>query len=171
MLLRRRWRLLYHCSTANAFIVSDGLDGLSNSLPMVCSFAFLVLQSIRLLTISFWFCRCLDWVSLCLSLLQRLSSQIYLGCRSARLGATLAVRSISQNCRLAIIGGVYIFIILSSLVQIFPKKILRRKKYSVAPLHMWFKTFGLAGSKKLPPGSSMAGIIFAIFGLWLSLLN
>lgn len=160
-------------SFANAYNISDGLDGLSTGLLMICLFAFLVLAySVFNDTLSVFVG---VWIGVLIAYLyfNVYPARIYLGDAGAfGFGATLAVVGLltGKIFGLAIIGGVYIFIVLSSFIQIFSKKILKRKIFPVAPLHMWLKYLGWQ-EPKIVARFWLAGIIFAIFGLWLSLLN
>lgn len=160
-------------SFANAYNISDGLDGLSTGLLMICLFAFLVLaSSVFNETLSVFVG---VWIGALIAYLyfNVYPARIYLGDAGAfGFGATLAVVGLltGKIVGLAIIGGVYIIIILSSLLQIFSKKFLKRKIFPVAPLHMTLKYLGWR-EPKIVARLWLAGIIFAIFGLWLSLLN
>lgn len=158
-------------SFANAYNISDGLDGLSTGLLMICLFAFLVLaHSVFNDTLSVFVG---VWIGVLIAYLyfNVYPARIYLGDAGAfGFGATLAVVGLMTGkiFGLAIIGGVYIFIILSSLIQIFSKKFFKRKVFPVAPLHMWLKYLGWQ-EPKIVARFWLAGIIFAIVGLWLSL--
>lgn len=160
-------------SFANAYNISDGLDGLSAGLLMICLFAFLVLaSSVFNETLSVFVG---VWIGALIAYLyfNVYPARIYLGDAGAfGFGATLAVVGLltGKIVGLAIIGGVYIIIILSSFLQIFSKKFLKRKILPVAPLHMTLKYIGWT-EPKIVVRFWLAGIIFAIFGLWLSLLN
>lgn len=160
-------------SFANAYNISDGLDGLSTGLLMICLFAFLVLaSSVFNETLSVFVG---VWLGALIAYLyfNVYPARIYLGDAGAfGFGATLAVVGLltGKIVGLAIIGGVYIIIIFSSLVQIFSKKILKKKLFPVAPLHMTLKYLGWQ-EPKIVARFWLAGIIFAILGLWLSLLN
>lgn len=160
-------------SFANAYNISDGLDGLSTGLLMICLFAFLVLaHSVFNDTLSIFVG---VWIGVLIAYLyfNVHPARIYLGDAGAfGFGATLAVVGLMTGkiVGLAVIGGVYIIIILSSLIQIFSKKILGKKVFPVAPLHMYLKYLGWPESK-IVSRFWLAGIIFAIFGLWLSIVS
>lgn len=160
-------------SFANAFNISDGLDGLSSGLLLICLFAFLVLaSSVFNETLSVFVG---VWIGALIAYLyfNVYPARIYLGDAGAfGFGATLAVVGLltGKIVGLAVIGGVYIIIILSSLLQIFAKKFFKRKIFPVAPLHMMLKFMGWQ-EPKIVARFWLAGIIFATFGLWLSLLN
>lgn len=160
-------------SFANAYNISDGLDGLSTGLLLICLFAFLILaNSVFNETLSVFVG---VWIGVLIAYLyfNVFPARIYLGDAGAfGFGATLAVVGLltGKIVGLAIIGGVYIIIILTSLIQIFSKKFFKRKVFAVAPLHMWLKYLGW-DEPKIVARFWLAGIIFAIFGLWLSLIN
>lgn len=160
-------------SFANAFNISDGLDGLSSGLLLICLFAFLVLaSSVFNETLSVFVG---VWIGALIAYLyfNVYPARIYLGDAGAfGFGATLAVVGLltGKIVGLAVIGGVYIIIILTSLLQIFFKKFFKRKLFPVAPLHMMLKLLGWQ-EPKIVARFWLAGIIFATFGLWLSLLN
>jgi len=107
---------------ANAYNISDGLDGLSAGLLLICLIAFLALTSREL------------------------------------------------DLTLALIGGMFIIIVASSLLQILSKKIFKKKILPVSPLHMYFKYIGWEESK-IVSRFWLAGGMFAILGLWISLLS
>ena len=160
-------------SFANAYNISDGLDGLSTGLLMICLFAFLVLAySVFNDTLSVFVG---VWIGVLIAYLyfNVFPARIYLGDAGAfGFGATLAVVGLMTGkiVGLAIIGGVYVFILLSSLIQILSKKFLKKKVFPVAPLHMWLKYLGWP-EPKIVARFWLAGIIFAIVGLWLSLIS
>ncbi|MDO8429170.1 MAG: hypothetical protein Q7S88_00930 [Candidatus Daviesbacteria bacterium] len=158
---------------SNAYNISDGLDGLSTGLLTICLFAFLVLASsvfdqnlVVFLGI---------WVGSLIAYLyfNVFPARIYLGDAGAfGFGATLAVIGLltGKILGLAVIGGVYVVIIMSSLLQIFSKRFLGKKLFPVAPIHMYFKYIGWE-EPKIVIRFWLAGAMFAIFGLWLALLS
>lgn len=158
---------------SNAYNISDGLDGLSTGLLLICLFAFLVLaHSVFNDTLSVFVG---VWIGVLIAYLyfNVYPARIYLGDAGAfGFGATLAVVGLMTGkiFGLAIIGGVYIFIVLSSFIQIFSKKFFKRKVFPVAPLHMYLKYLGWP-EPKIVARFWLAGIIFAIVGLWLSLIS
>lgn len=160
-------------SFANAYNISDGLDGLSSGLLLICLFAFLILaSSVFNETLSVFVG---VWIGVLIAYLyfNVYPARIYLGDAGAfGFGATLAVVGLltGKIVGLAVIGGVYIIIILTSLLQIFYKKFFKRKLFPVAPLHMMLKYLGWP-EPKIVARFWLAGIIFAAFGLWLSLFN
>jgi phospho-N-acetylmuramoyl-pentapeptide-transferase len=160
-------------SFANAYNISDGLDGLSTGLLTICLFAFLALASTNLdITLAAFIG---IWIGLLLAYLyfNVWPARIFLGDAGAfGFGATLAVVGLltGKIVGLTFIGAVYIIIVASSLLQILSKRFLHRKLLPVAPLHMYFKYIGWE-EPKIVARFWLAGAIFAIFGLWLALLS
>lgn len=160
-------------SFSNAYNISDGLDGLSTGLLTICLFAFLALshsfvdQNMAIF-VGIWIGALIAYLYF-----NVFPARVYLGdAGSFSFGATLAVIGLLSGkiLGLAVIGGVYIVIILSSLLQILSKKILKRKIFPVAPIHMYFKYIGWE-EPKIVMRFWLAGAILAIFGLWLALLS
>lgn len=158
---------------ANAYNISDGLDGLSAGLLLICLFAFLALtaQNLDLTLASFIGI----WIGILFSYLyfNVWPARIFLGDGGAfAFGATLAVVGLltGKILALAIIGGMFVVIIFSSLLQILSKKFLNKKILPVAPLHMYFKYIGWE-EPKIVSRFWLAGGVFAILGLWIALLS
>lgn len=158
---------------SNAYNISDGLDGLSTGLLTICLFAFLVLaHAVFNPSLSVFVG---VWIGTLIAYLyfNVYPARIYLGdAGSLAFGATLAVVGLLSGkiMGLTIIGGVYIIIIATSLLQILSKKFLKKKLFPLAPIHMYFKYIGWE-EPKIVARFWLAGAIFAIFGLWLSLLK
>lgn len=158
---------------SNAYNISDGLDGLSTGLLTICLFALLALASASLnLTLAAFVG---IWVGSLFAFLyfNVYPARIFLGdAGSFAFGATLAVVGLltGKIIALAIIGGMYIIIVSSSLLQILSKKIFKRKILPVAPIHMYFKLIGWQ-EPKIVVRFWLASAIFAIFGLWIALLS
>ncbi len=157
----------------NAYNISDGLDGLSSGLLMICLFAFLALaNSVFDLDLAIFVG---IWIGALIAYLyfNVFPARIHLGDAGAfGFGATLAVVGLltGKILALAVIGGLYVVIILSSLLQILSKKILKRKLFPIAPIHMYLKYIGWE-EPKIVMRFWLAGAILAIFGLWLALLS
>lgn len=158
---------------ANAYNISDGLDGLSAGLLLICLFAFLALtsQSLDLTLASFIGI----WIGLLFAYLyfNVWPARIFLGDAGAfAFGATLAVVGLltGKILALAIIGGMFIIIVASSLIQILSKKIFKKKILPLSPIHMYFKYIGWEESK-IVSRFWLAGGVFAILGLWIASLS
>lgn len=157
-------------SFANAVNISDGLDGLASGLLLICLGAFLVMSSSILDTTLSVFLGL--WVGALIAFLyfNIYPARIWLGDVGAlSFGATLAVVGLllGKPIGLAIIGGMFVVEVVSSLVQILSKKILKRKIFEVAPAHLWLQDKGWE-EPKIVFRFWLAQLVFAIFGLWLS---
>lgn len=160
-------------SFANAYNISDGLDGLSAGLLLICLFAFLALssQSLDFTLASFIGI----WIGSLFSFLyfNIWPARIFLGdAGSLAFGATLAVVGLltGKILAVAIIGGMFVIIVASSLVQILSKKMFKRKIFPVSPIHMYFKYIGWEESK-IVTRFWLAQGLFAILGMWMALLS
>lgn len=157
---------------ANAFNITDGLDGLSCGMLTICLFAFWILSAAILDTTLSVFVAL--WIGGLIAFLyfNVYPARIWLGDVGAlSFGATLAVVGLllGKIAGLAVIGGFFIVEALSSLIQIFSKKILKRKAFAVAPLHLWLQNKGWE-EPKIVMRAWLAGLMLAIFGLWLAVL-
>lgn len=156
---------------ANAYNISDGLDGLSTGLLAICLFAFLVLaHSVFNETLSIFVG---IWIGAIIAYLyfNVFPARIYLGDAGAYgFGATLAVVGLltGKIVGLGVIGGIYVVIVTSSLLQITFKRFFGKKLFPLAPIHMYFKYIGWP-EPKIVMRFWLAGAIFAILGLWLAL--
>lgn len=160
-------------SFANAYNISDGLDGLSAGLLLICLFAFLALtaQNLDLTLASFIGI----WIGLLFAFLyfNVWPARIFLGDAGAfAFGATLAVVGLltGKILALAIIGGMFVIIAASSLIQILSKKFLKRKIFPLSPIHMYLKYVGWE-EPKIVARFWLAQGLFAILGLWLAILS
>ena len=158
---------------SNAYNISDGLDGLSTGLLVICLLAFLGLASANLnLTLA----RFIGiWIGALFAFLyfNVYPARIYLGDAGAlAFGATFAVVGLLSGkiLALAIIGGVYVLIVSSSFLQMFWKRVFKKKLMPVAPLHILLLHIGWA-EPKVVIRLWLVQALFAIFGLWLALFS
>lgn len=171
------WYILFAAfvivSFANAYNISDGLDGLSAGLLLICLFAFLAIASTALdLTLASFIG---IWIGTLFAYLyfNVWPARIFLGDAGAfGFGATLGVVGLltGKILALAIIGGVFVVVVLSSFIQILSKKITGKKFLPVAPLHMYFKYIGWE-EPKIVARFWLAQGMFAILGLWIASLS
>lgn len=155
---------------ANAFNITDGLDGLSSGLLLICLFAFWILSHSVLDTPLSVFIAL--WIGSLLAFLyfNVYPARIFLGDVGAlSFGATLAVVGIliGKVFALMIIGGIFVIEAGSSLIQILSKVFLHKKVFSVAPFHLWLQNQGWE-EPKIVMRAWLAGIVLAVFGLWLA---
>ena len=157
---------------ANAFDITDGLDGLSCGLLTICLLAFWVISLAGLdrvlgVFIAVW--------------LGALAAFLYFNIYPARImlgnmgglafGATLAVVGLlsGRMVALVIIGGVFIAEGLSRLAQLFSKKFMKKRFFPIAPVHHWLQLAGWE-EPKIVARAWLVGIVLAIFGVWLAAL-
>ena len=159
-------------SFTNAVNISDGLDGLAAGLLLICISAFLVISSSILDTTLSVFLGL--WVGALIAFLyfNIWPARIMLGDVGAlSFGATLALCGLllGKPLALAIIGGMFVVEVASSLIQILSKKIRQKRIFDVAPLHLWVQHKGWE-EPKIVFRFWLAQLVFAIFGLWLSFI-
>ncbi len=157
-------------SFTNAFNVTDGLDGLSSGLLMICLIAFGVIAASSLDTPLSLFIAL--WIGALIAFLyfNTWPARIWLGDTGAlSFGATLAVIGLLTGniIALCVIGGIFVIEIISSVIQILGWKFLNRPILKIAPLHHTFLAIGWE-EPKIVMRAWLAGIILAIFGLWLA---
>jgi len=158
-------------SFANFFNITDGLDGLSCGLLMIALFAFWVLAGNSLDTpISLFLAL---WIGSLIAFLyfNVYPARIWLGDVGAlSFGATFAVIALllGRIVPLVIVGAPFIVEGLSSAMQIISKTYFHKKLFPAAPLHLTLQAMGWE-EPKIVTRAWLAGIILAIFGLWLGL--
>lgn len=157
-------------SFTNAFNVTDGLDGLASGLLLICLAAFGIIIAAHLDTPLSLFIGL--WIGTLLAFLyfNIWPARVFLGDAGAlSFGASLAVIGLLSGSIVAllVIGGVFVIEIVSSAVQIFGWKFLKRPIFPLAPIHHAFLAMGWEESK-IVMRAWLLGILFAIFGLWLA---
>jgi phospho-N-acetylmuramoyl-pentapeptide-transferase len=156
---------------SNFFNITDGLDGLSCGLLMIALFAFWFLSSQSLDTpISVFLAL---WIGALIAFLyfNVYPARIWLGdVGSLSFGATIAVIALllGKIVPLLIVGSPFIIEGLSSAIQILSKKYLGHKIFPAAPIHLTLQQIGWE-EPKIVTRAWLAGIILAIFALWLGL--
>ena len=158
---------------ANAYNITDGLDGLASGVLVISLIAFWVISASILdsplsVFIALWLGGLIAFLYFNI-----FPARIMLGDVGAlSFGATLAVVALilGKAPALVIIGGVFVVEVASSFVQLLWKKFFGRKLFSVAPLHLWLQNKGWP-EPKIVMRFWVISIVFAIFGLWLSLLK
>ncbi len=163
--------IFFIVSFANFFNITDGLDGLSSGLLIIALFAFSVLAGSSLDTPVSIFLSL--WIGALIAFLyfNVYPARIWLGDVGAlSFGATLAVIALilGKVLPLLIVGGVFIAEGLSSAFQIISKKYFGKKILPAAPIHLTLQKIGWE-EPKIVSRAWLAGIILAIFGLWLGL--
>jgi phospho-N-acetylmuramoyl-pentapeptide-transferase len=157
-------------SFSNAFNITDGLDGLASGLLAICLVAFGVIAASTLDTPLSLFIAL--WLGALIAFLyfNTWPARIFLGDTGAlSFGATLGIIGILTGslAALVVIGGIFVVEISSSAIQIFGWKVLNRKIFPLAPIHHTFLAIGWE-EPKIVMRAWLAGIMLAIFGLWLA---
>ncbi|OGG24570.1 hypothetical protein A3A79_05290 [Candidatus Gottesmanbacteria bacterium RIFCSPLOWO2_01_FULL_43_11b] len=157
---------------ANAFNITDGLDGLASGVLMVALMAFWFLSASILDTplsvfIALWLGALLSFLYFNIH-----PARIFLGDVGAlSFGATFAVVGLilGKAPALVVIGAIFVVEAASSLLQLTSRSVLNKKIFAVAPFHLWLQLKGWEESKIVMRFWIIA-IVLAIFGLWLALL-
>lgn len=157
---------------SNAVNVTDGLDGLAGGLLMISLFALIILATSILdtpitLFIALWLGGILAFLYF-----NTYPARIILGDVGAlSFGATLAVIGLllGKIIAVTIIGSIFVLEIVSSLVQMFGKRVLGHRLLPLSPVHLWLQSIGWEETK-IVTRAWLAGIILALFGLWLAFL-
>lgn len=160
-------------SFANAFNITDGLDGLASGLLLICLIAFWVITSTLLdPTLGVFLA---IWIGSILAFLyfNVFPARIWLGDVGAlSFGATLAVVGLltGKIAAVGVIGAVLVLEVGSSLLQLLSKKITGKKFFTAAPLHLWFQNKGWP-EPKIVMRFWLMGILSAIFGVWIAVIK
>lgn len=160
-------------SFANAFNIADGLDGLSSGLLLICLGAFLAISSAQLDSTLGMFISILMGSVAAFLYFNIYKARIWLGdVGSMSLGASLAVIGLLSGkiLALAVIGGVFVIEVGSSLIQLLAKKYLKRKVFPVAPFHLYLLKRGWE-EPKIVMRAWLLGFFFAVLGLYIALIT
>jgi phospho-N-acetylmuramoyl-pentapeptide-transferase len=157
---------------SNAVNITDGLDGLASGLLMITLFALTILATSILDTPITLFLAL--WIGGILAFLyfNTYPARIFLGDVGAlSFGATLAVIGLMLGKIVAVfvIGGFFLLEITTSSIQMFGKRYLGRRLLPLSPFHLWLQSIGWE-EPKIVARSWLAGVVLAIFGLWLAFL-
>lgn len=159
-------------SFTNALNITDGLDGLVGGLLIICLITFAAIAATNLDTPLSIFITL--WIGSLTSFLyfNVWPARIFLGDTGAlSFGAMLAVIGLLTGSIIAlvVIGGIFVIEIGSSGIQMLGWKILKKPLLPIAPIHHSFLAIGWE-EPKIVMRAWLAGLILAIFGLWLSII-
>ncbi|OGG26766.1 hypothetical protein A2960_01170 [Candidatus Gottesmanbacteria bacterium RIFCSPLOWO2_01_FULL_39_12b] len=160
-------------SFANAFNITDGLDGLASGVLVIALIAFWVISNSILDTPLSLFIAI--WLGALIAFLyfNIYPARIFLGDVGAlSFGATFAVIGLllGKTFSLIVIGGLFVAEILSSFLQLASKKYRNKKLIKVAPLHLWFQERGWHEST-IVFRAWIGTIILSFIGLWLAFIR
>ena len=155
---------------SNAFNITDGLDGLSGGLLIICLAVFEVIATGNLDTPLLFFISL--WVGALLAFLyfNVWPARLFLGDTGAlSFGAMLAVIGLitGKILALVVVGGIFVVEAASSLIQIAGWKFLKKPVFPLAPIHHTFLARGWK-EPKIVMRAWILGILLAVFGLWLA---
>ncbi len=160
-------------SFVNAVNIADGLDGLAAGLLVICLFAFLAISFQQLDRSLGVFISVLLGSVMAFLYFNIYKARIWLGdVGSLSLGAALAVIGLltGKTLTLAVIGGVFVIEVGSSLFQILSKKYLKKKLLPAAPFHLYLQYRGWE-EPKIVMRAWLVGIFFAVIGVYLAFLT
>jgi phospho-N-acetylmuramoyl-pentapeptide-transferase len=160
-------------SFANAFNIADGLDGLASGLMIIALVCFLAISYSNLDQGLGAFVAILMGSVAAFLYFNIYKARIWLGdVGSMSLGASLAIIGLltGKTLAIAVIGGVFVLEVGSSLIQLLSKKFLGRKILPVSPLHLYFLKKGW-DEPKIVMRAWLLGAFFAILGLYLALIK
>lgn len=160
-------------SFTNAFNIADGLDGLASGLLLICLVAFLAITANQLDEPLGVFIAILMGSVAAFLYFNIYKARIWLGDVGAlSLGAVLAVIGLltGKIVALAIIGGVFILEVGSSLIQILSKKFLKKKVLLASPLHLYLLRIGW-DEPKIVMRAWLLGFLLAVLGLYLAFIK
>ncbi|MBI3396917.1 phospho-N-acetylmuramoyl-pentapeptide-transferase [Candidatus Woesebacteria bacterium] len=154
----------------NAFNFTDGLDGLASGLLIFYLFAFVIIAAGNLDTPLSIFISL--WIGVVMAFLyfNVYPSRIFLGDAGAlSFGAMIAVIGLLTGsiASMFVIGGIFVIEAASSVIQIFWYKVFKKPIFPLAPIHHTFLAIGWE-EPKIVMRAWVAGIMLAIFGLWLA---
>jgi phospho-N-acetylmuramoyl-pentapeptide-transferase len=152
-------------SFTNAVNIADGLDGLSTGLLIICLVAFLAITGTNLD----------PFLSLFIAMLyfNIYKARLWIGdVGTLSLGAVLAVIGLltGKPISVALIGGVFVIEIGTSLAQILSRRFLGKRIMAAAPLHVYLIKRGWE-EPKVVMRAWLLGSVFAILGLYIAFLK
>jgi len=158
---------------ANAYNITDGLDGLAAGVLLTALLAFWVISNAILDTplsifIAIWLGGLIAFLYFNIY-----PARVFLGDVGAlSFGATLAIIGLllGKVFSLLIIGGIFVAEVFSSLLQLVSKKYRGKKLMTAAPLHLWLQARGWHETT-IVFRTWLVSIILAILGLWFALLK
>ena len=158
---------------ANAFNITDGLDGLAPGLMLIALVSFLAISYTNVDQSLGIFIAVLMGSIAAFLYFNIFKARIWLGdVGSMSLGASFAIIGLLTGRTLAIvvIGGVFVLEVGSSLLQLLSKRFLGRRILPAAPLHLYFLKRGW-DEPKIVMRAWLLGAFFAILGLYLALIK
>lgn len=132
-------------ATSNAVNITDGLDGLAGGLLVIAFLAFAIIAYFKGLLILSAFCTVIAGSTIGFLWFNIMPAKFYMGDTGAiSLGATLGVIAMMTDSVfvLPVIGLMFVVETLSVIIQIFSKKVFKKKFFLIAPIHHHFEKLG-----------------------------
>ncbi len=165
--------ILVIIATANAVNITDGLDGLAGGLVSIAFAAYSIIALTQGKTELAAFCGTIVGTTLAYTWFNIYPARFFMGdTGSLALGATLGVVAMLTNQALVllVIGGVFVLETLSSILQIWSKRIRGKKIFLSAPIHHHFEAIGWPETK-VTMRFWVFGAICAVVGLVIAFLG
>lgn len=158
-------------ATGNAVNISDGLDGLAGGLLTIAFGAFGVIAMLQGQFILAGFCFTVVGALLAYLWFNIYPARFFMGdVGSFALGTSLGVVAMLTNSffLIPVIGIIFVIEAGSSLIQIFSKKVFKRKIFKSAPIHHHLEASGWPETK-VTMRFWVAGAIFAFIGIFIAI--
>jgi len=155
---------------SNAFNITDGLDGLSTGLLLICLGVFEIIAIGNLDTPLLFFISLWAGALFAFLYFNVWPARIFLGDAGAlSFGAMLAVIGLitGKILALVVVGGIFVIEATTSLIQILGWKYLKRPIFPLAPIHHTFLARGWK-EPKIVIRAWILGLLLGVFGLWLA---
>ncbi len=165
--------ILVIIATANAVNITDGLDGLAGGLVAIAFAAYSIIALTQGKVELAAFCGTITGATLAYTWFNIHPARFFMGdTGSLALGATLGVVAMLTNQALVllVIGGVFALETLSSIVQIWSKRLRGKKIFLSAPVHHHFEAIGWPETK-VTMRAWVLGAICAAVGLVIAFLG
>jgi len=158
---------------SNALNITDGLDGLAGGLSTFVFGAYVIICLLKGQFSLAYFNSTLAGALLAFLWFNIYPARFFMGdTGSLSLGATLGIVAMLSDTVLIlpIIGFIFFVEILSSFIQIFSKRVFKRKIFIAAPIHHHFEAKGWPETK-VTMRFWVLGAVFAVIGLLIALLG
>lgn len=157
---------------ANAFDITDGLDGLSCGLLFICLTAFAVISMVRLDSVNSVFLAIWQGTLLAFLYFNVYPARIMLSNMGGlAFGATLGLVALmsGKTPAMMVIASVFLIEGGSSMLQLFSKRFMKKRIFPIAPIHHWMQLIGWE-EPVIVARAWMLGIFVAALGIWLAFL-
>ncbi len=160
-------------ATANAVNITDGLDGLAGGLSVMIYIVFGFISYFKGLESLAIFCFSISASTLSYTWFNIFPARFLMGdTGSLSIGMTLGVVAMISHSELVLpIAGIIFFTeLFSSAIQIFSKKVFKKKFFKVAPFHHYLQVVGWQETK-ITMRLWLVGGAFSVVGIIVGLLG